>query len=106
MPKEFAQLSRCSSGMRRSNSFRDEEALCNSAGVNFISHPIQDRSVPGVRPAFPNSINSWASDCAAVHCRAGIGRSGLAALVSWTIGRGAGSARFAMLSSRARVTRS
>jgi protein-tyrosine phosphatase len=62
---------------------RDEEALCNSADVNFISYPIPDRGVPCVRTGFTELVNSLAErlragDSVAVHCRAGIGRSGLA----------------------------
>ena len=59
-----------------------EEVLCNSAGLNFISFPIPDRGVPGVRGDFAELIKTLAErlragDSVAVHCRAGIGRSGL-----------------------------
>jgi protein-tyrosine phosphatase len=82
---------------------KDEEALCNSAGVNFISHPIPDRGVPGVRAGFSELVNSLAErlragDSVAVHCRAGIGRSGLVgACVLGQLGVALDSA-FAMLS--------
>jgi protein-tyrosine phosphatase len=60
----------------------NEEALCNSAGLHFISYPIPDRGVPGVRAGFAELVTSLAErlrggDSVAVHCRAGIGRSGL-----------------------------
>jgi protein-tyrosine phosphatase len=60
----------------------NEEALCNSAGLHFISYPIPDRGVPGVRAGFTELVTSLAEglragDSVAVHCRAGIGRSGL-----------------------------
>jgi protein-tyrosine phosphatase len=81
----------------------DEEALCNSAGVNFISYPIPDRGVPGVREGFTELVTSLAErlrggDSIAVHCRAGIGRSGLmSACVLGLLGVAPDSA-FAMLS--------
>jgi protein-tyrosine phosphatase len=81
----------------------DEEALCNSAGLNFISFPISDRGVPGVRADFTGLINTLAErlragDSVAVHCRAGIGRSGLVgACVLGLLGVAPDSA-FAMLS--------
>jgi hypothetical protein len=41
-----------------------KEALCNSAGLRFISYPIPDRGVPGVRAGFTELVNSSPSDCA------------------------------------------
>jgi protein-tyrosine phosphatase len=82
---------------------RDEEALCNSAGLHFISYPIPDRGVPGVRAGFAELISTLverlrAGDSVAVHCRAGIGRSGLVgACVLAQLGAAPDSA-FAMLS--------
>jgi hypothetical protein len=37
----------------------NEEALCNSADLNFISYPIPDRGVPDARADFTH----WPSDC-------------------------------------------
>ena len=61
---------------------RDEEALCNSAGLHFISYPIPDRGVPGVRAGFAELISTLverlrAGDSVAVHCRTSIDQSGL-----------------------------
>ena|SRR5216683_7676999 len=60
----------------------DEESLCSAAGLGFISFPIPDRGVPGARADFAELVNMLAErlrtgDSVAVHCRAGIGRSGL-----------------------------
>jgi protein-tyrosine phosphatase len=81
----------------------DEEALCHSAGLNFISFPIPDRGVPGAGGNFAELVNSLAErlragDSVSVHCRAGIGRSGLVgACVLGLLGVAPDSA-FAMLS--------
>ncbi len=81
----------------------NEEALCNSAGLHLIWYPIPDRGVPGVWAGFTELVTSLAErlrggDSVAVHCRAGIGRSGLVgACVLGQLGVAPDSA-FAMLS--------
>ena len=59
-----------------------EESLCRAAGLQFISFPVPDRGVPSNSVAFPNLVTAIegrlrAGESIAVHCRAGIGRSGL-----------------------------
>jgi protein-tyrosine phosphatase len=62
----------------------DESSLCARAGIALRSFPIRDRGVP----ASPEALSALACEtyhrCAgggstAIHCRAGIGRSGLIA---------------------------
>jgi hypothetical protein len=84
---------------------RDEEALCNSAGVNFISHPIPDRGVPGVRAGFSELVNflgerlrgralsrrHWSIGAGGRLCPGTIGRgagSGVCDVESWARGNG------------------
>jgi protein-tyrosine phosphatase len=80
-----------------------EEAQCSSTGLNFFSFPIPDRGVPDAHADFTRLINALverlrAGDSVAVHCRAGIGRSGLVgACVLGQLGVAPASA-FAMLS--------
>lgn len=62
----------------------DEQSLCMSAGIKFISYPITDRSVPRslndtISLAREIVIRMDESRDVAVHCRAGIGRSALIA---------------------------
>lgn len=59
-----------------------EETLCARAGVLYRSFPIQDRSVPDDPVAFASflrEVNAAVAEGAfvAVHCRMGIGRSGM-----------------------------
>jgi protein-tyrosine phosphatase len=62
----------------------DEPRLCSSHGVEFVSFPIPDRGVPTsfgalnklVLPLVPKVKGG---QMVAVHCRAGIGRSGVVA---------------------------
>lgn len=61
---------------------RDEQAACDAHGIVFIHLPIPDRGVPGDARGFVRSIRSVQRQLdggatVAVHCRAGIGRSGL-----------------------------
>ena len=62
----------------------EEAALCEQNGVGFVSFPIADRSVPSSLHAAAGLIRSIEArlaqgEAVAIHCRAGIGRSGLMA---------------------------
>lgn len=59
-----------------------EAECCRSRGVEFISIPIEDRSVPASASLFGELLTSLNQSLAkgkavGVHCRAGIGRSSL-----------------------------
>ncbi|NLE61994.1 MAG: tyrosine protein phosphatase [Planctomycetes bacterium] len=61
-----------------------EAECCRSAGIEFLSLPIEDRSVPPDPQAARELIERLAVDlrggkAVAIHCRAGIGRSALVA---------------------------
>lgn len=62
-----------------------EEAIaCADAGITFYTLPIADRGVPGDLRAFRGLITRLAGEVQsgrsiAIHCRAGIGRSGMVA---------------------------
>lgn len=61
-----------------------EEALCSAASIEFISYPIQDRSVPSSLEKTSQLVSRIAGlvnggHSVAIHCRAGIGRSSLIA---------------------------
>jgi protein-tyrosine phosphatase len=61
-----------------------EAPCCASAGIEFLSLPIEDRSVPTDERAANVLIERLASDlqhgkAVGIHCRAGIGRSALVA---------------------------
>jgi protein-tyrosine phosphatase len=63
----------------------DEAALCRFNGVEFVSFPIVDRSVPSSAEAFSGQVIQLAERLAngktiAVHCRQGIGRAALVAV--------------------------
>lgn len=65
-------------------SLHDEAALCARAGIEFFSFPIVDRGVPASFLETQNLVKDLAGrlrngDAVAIHCRAGIGRSGLIA---------------------------
>ncbi len=64
---------------------RDEEALCRANGIEFVSFPIVDRSVPSSAEAFSEQMIKLAEQLAngqniAVHCRQGVGRAALVAI--------------------------
>ena len=57
----------------------EEPALCASAGIEYLSLPIPDRSVPPSTPVFRQVVHKVCDYLAggttvALHCRAGIGR--------------------------------
>jgi protein-tyrosine phosphatase len=63
----------------------DEETLCRANGIEFVSFPIADRSVPLEVEAFSKQVIKLAEQLAngqniAVHCRQGIGRAALVAV--------------------------
>jgi protein-tyrosine phosphatase len=60
----------------------DEARYCEAAGIRFRSYPIPDRGVPSSAEALSRLACQLyhlcaGGRCVAVHCRAGIGRSGL-----------------------------
>jgi protein-tyrosine phosphatase len=62
----------------------EEQVCCERAGLRFVAHPIPDRGVPGDRVQFNSLVDEVAElvaagRCVGIHCRAGIGRSGLVA---------------------------
>ena len=61
-----------------------EESMCRDLGIDFVSYPIADRGVPENLRSFAELVHdiserALAEDYVTVHCRAGIGRSGLVA---------------------------
>ncbi len=61
-----------------------EQALCEHHGIAFLSFPLPDRGVPASWAAVAALVDPLvaklrAGQCVGVHCRAGIGRSGLVA---------------------------
>jgi hypothetical protein len=61
-----------------------EALLCSAAGIKFVSFPIPDCGVPNDRVLFAPLVDGIvchlrSGDSVAIHCRAGIGRSGLLA---------------------------
>jgi protein-tyrosine phosphatase len=60
-----------------------EEQICGELGLRFHRHPVKDRSIP-IQPGFDEFIASLLPSLnqggfIAIHCRAGIGRSAVAA---------------------------
>lgn len=65
-------------------SLSDERELCERHGLSFISYPIPDRGVPPTVRSFADLTRCIYEESAGgrstvVHCRAGIGRTGLVA---------------------------
>jgi protein-tyrosine phosphatase len=63
----------------------DEGELCRANGIEFVTFPVTDRSVPPSRKAFADLVSSLAGQLASgknvvVHCRQGVGRAGLVAI--------------------------
>jgi protein-tyrosine phosphatase len=63
----------------------EESRCCQSRGIEFLSFPIEDRSVPNSSAEFTELVNSVTDflrkgKAVAVHCRAGIGRSSMISL--------------------------
>lgn len=61
-----------------------EEVLCGISGIRFRSFPIKDRGTPASVPAVSALVTALAAELAAgeavvIHCRGGIGRTGLIA---------------------------
>jgi protein-tyrosine phosphatase len=87
----------------------DEASLCREAGLQFVSFPIPDRGIPLNQKGFAELVDDLAErlrsgDSVGIHCRAGIGRSGLlGASVLGAFGVSPESA-FAMLSRARGVT--
>ena len=62
----------------------DEAGLCSKHGLEFVSYPIPDRGLPPTVHGFADLTRSIYHESAGgqstvVHCRAGIGRTGLVA---------------------------
>lgn len=62
----------------------DEKGLCEKHGLEFVSYPIPDRGLPPTVHGFAGLTRSIyhesaGGQCTVVHCRAGIGRTGLVA---------------------------
>jgi len=69
-----------------------ERQLCQEFGIEFLSFPIRDKTVPAVLDAFSSIVRLLAARIStgqgvAIHCRAGIGRSTtVAACILITLG--------------------
>lgn len=60
----------------------EEARYCKESAIEFLSFPIEDRSLPDSESgldAFIDSMNEWVKrgKSIAIHCRAGIGRSSM-----------------------------
>jgi protein-tyrosine phosphatase len=60
-----------------------EEELCKKNGIEYLSFPIPDRGLPSTELALDLAERIFSEICAgkhiAIHCRAGIGRTGIIA---------------------------
>ena len=92
----------------RELSLIDEERVCKISGCDYLSFPIPDRQVPSSSDATRRFVAELVTRLrsgsgVAIHCRAGIGRTGLiAACVLCELGIGSTTA-FAMLRAARRV---
>jgi protein-tyrosine phosphatase len=62
----------------------DEESLCQSENLQFVSYPIPDRGVPSDSVGFAKLVavlerSLRSGECVAVHCRAELGGPGYSA---------------------------
>jgi protein-tyrosine phosphatase len=79
-----AVLSLLTPDEERDLDLENEAAVARKRGMEFISLPVADRDIPSSESAFARAIE-WldsalaAGRTVAVHCRQGIGRSGMAA---------------------------
>ena len=78
-PEEIAELD-----------LQEEEALCHAVGLQFLSFPIPDRSIPADQDTalrFATKLNGLhgAGKRIVIHCRAGIGRASLMAAFVFAI---------------------
>lgn len=63
---------------------RDEASLCAQHAIEFLHHPIVDRGLPASQAAFASLVDAVHARlvegrAVVIHCRAGIGRTGLLA---------------------------
>lgn len=64
----------------------EEATMCRTHGIEYLSFPIVDRSVPSSKPGVKELVTGLAhrleeGRCVAIHCRQGIGRAALIAIV-------------------------
>ena len=69
---------------QREVGLREEAARCRAAGLEYVSYPIEDRSIPSTSQDLFLLVKSLDERLRkgkniVIHCRAGIGRSGLVA---------------------------
>jgi protein-tyrosine phosphatase len=79
-----AVVSLLTPGEEESLDLNKEARLAKAQGMNFISFPINDREVPASQPALTGLLEKMNLDLSSgrnvvIHCRQGIGRTGLVA---------------------------
>jgi protein-tyrosine phosphatase len=77
-------VSRLTPDEEESLDLKKEAALVERQGMRFISFPIPDRQVPNSRAALASTLERVNTDLSSgknvlIHCRQGIGRTGLVA---------------------------